>query len=63
MENFIDTGDVLSVLKVNPKGKMHKIGVEEKVNAIFADESKRYKIFRKSVANGPVKIDIKFSAD
>lgn len=44
----MDTGLVMTVLKANDQGKMHKAGMEEKFNAIFAEDSKRYKIYKKS---------------
>lgn len=35
--------------------------MEEKFNAIFAEDSKRYKIFKKAVKAGDIKLSIKYT--
>jgi hypothetical protein len=37
----------MSVLKVNPNAKSHRIGTSDSRNAIIAEESIKYQIFRK----------------
>lgn len=48
----------MSVLKVNPNAKSHRIGTSDSRNAIIAEESIKYQIFRKQQEAGEVKIPV-----
>jgi len=39
-------------LKANDKGKVHKLGFEEKFSIIYGSESVRYKIFKRNIPSG-----------
>jgi len=48
---------------VNPKAKSHRIGTSETRNAIIAEESIKYQIFRKQQSPGDVKIPLNLDSN
>jgi len=52
-DSWTDTTHYMSVMKVNPAGTQHSIGLnEKKMKVIFADESVKFLIFEKKISEG-----------